>query len=169
MMKASTLGTAMLLSLASLASPIATGAHAQASAASESRNEKIIREAFDRWAAGGTSFFEEVISPDVVWTIKGSGPSAGVFRGRQTFIDRAVTPFASRLSRGVRPTVRDIWSKGDTVAVHWDGQATARDGRPYRNSYVWIFRMSDDQAAEVTAFLDLVPYNDVLRRVPAAK
>ena len=90
-----------------------------------------------------------------------------MFRGRQNFINRAVTPFASRLSRGVRPTVRNIWSKGDTVAVQWDGEAIARDGRPYRNSYVWIFRMRGDQAAEVTAYLDLVPYDDVLRRIPA--
>ena len=167
MFKFSAVSTAMLLSVATFATPIATGAHAQVAASSESRNERIIRQAFDRWAAVGTGFFEEVLSPDIVWTIKGSGPSAGVYRGRQNFIARAVTPFASRLSRGVRPTVRYIWSKGDTVAVQWDGEATARDGRPYRNSYVWIFRMRGNQAAEVTAYLDLVPYDDVLRRIPA--
>ena len=167
MIKPSALSAALLLSVAILATPIASGAHAQVSASAETRNERIIRQAFARWAAGGTGFFNEVLTPDVVWTIKGSGPSAGVYRGRRNFIARAVTPFASRLSRGVRPTVHNIWSKGDTVAVHWDGEATARDGRPYRNSYVWIFRMRGDQAAEVTAYLDLVPYDDVLRRIPA--
>ena len=142
-------------------------AAAQAAASVQARNEQIVRAAFGRWAAGGTGFFQEVLSPDVVWTIKGSGPSAGVFRGRQDFLDRAVTPFGSRLSRPVRPTVRDVWSKGDQVAVHWDGEGTARDGRPYRNSYVWIFRMRGGKAVEATAFLDLVPYDDVLRRIPA--
>lgn len=167
MIKLSAVGIAMLLSVATIATPIATGAQAQVAASSESRNERIIRQAYERWAAGGTSFFVEVLSPDIVWTIKGSGPSAGVYRGRQNFIARAVTPFASRLSRGVRPTVRNIWSKRDTVVVNWDGEAIARDGRPYRNSYVWIFRMRGDQAAEVTAYLDLIPYDDVLRRIPA--
>ena len=109
-----------------------------------------------------------MLSPDIVWTIKGSGPSAGVFRGRQDFIDRAVTPFTSRLAGPVRPTVLDIWSKGDKVVVHWDGETAARDGRPYRNSYIWIFRMRGGKASEVTAFLDLVPYDDVLRRIPAS-
>lgn len=165
MVKLPPLISALLLSAATLASPIAPVAHAQTQA--EVGNERIVRQAFARWAAGGTGFFQEVLAPDIVWTIKGSGPSAGVFRGRQNFLDRAVTPFGSRLSRPVRPTVRDIWSKGDQVVVHWDGEATARDGRPYRNSYVWIFRMRGDQAAEVTAFLDLVPYDDVLRRIPA--
>ena len=154
---------ALLLS----ATPIA-GAHAQAAAVSaEARNERIVRQAFGRWAAGGTGFFEELLSPDVVWTIKGSGPSAGVFRGRQAFIERAVTPFAARLSRPIRPTVRDIWSGGGQVVVHWDGEGMARDGRAYRNSYVWIFRMRGGRVAEATAFLDLVPYDDVLRRIPA--
>ena len=167
MIKFSAVSAAVLLSVASVATPIATGAHAQVAVSRESRNETIVRQAFDRWAAGGNRFFQEVLSPEVVWTIKGSGPSAGVFRGRQNFIDRAVTPFASRLSQGVRPTVHNIWSKGDTVVVNWDGEATARDGRPYRNSYVWIFRMRGNQAAEVTAYLDLVPYDDVLRRISA--
>ena len=167
MIELSALCTPLLLSVATPATSVPTGANTQISTSAETRNENIIRQAFSRWAAGGTAFFDEVLTPDVVWTIKGSGPSAGVFRGRRNFIARAVTPFASRLSQGVRPTVHNVWSKGDTVAVHWDGEATARDGRPYRNSYVWIFRMRGDQAAEVTAYLDLVPYDDVLRRVPA--
>jgi ketosteroid isomerase-like protein len=160
--------SAALLSVATLATPIiATRASAQAPASAETRNEQIVSQAFDRWAAGGTGFFQELLSPDVVWTIKGSGPSAGVFRGRQNFIDRAVTPFAKRLLRGVRPTVRDIWSEGDQVVVHWDGEGTARDGGPYSNSYVWIFRMRGGQAVEAIAFLDLAPYDDVLQRIPA--
>lgn len=102
------LGAALLLSAATLAAPIAPAVYAQPQASAESRNERIVAQAFARWAAGGTGFFEEMLSPNVVWTITGSGPSAGVFRGRQNFINRAVTPFASRLSRGVRPTVRNI-------------------------------------------------------------
>jgi ketosteroid isomerase-like protein len=161
-----TLAAALLLSAATFATPALGAAPAEAQSTSEIQNEQIVREAFDRWAAGGTRFFQELLAPDVVWTIKGTGRSAGVFRGRQDFLDRAVTPFAKRLSSAVRPSVRDIWSKGDQVIVHWDGEGTARDARPYRNSYVWIFRMRGGQAAEATAFLDLAPYNDVLRRIP---
>jgi hypothetical protein len=151
----------------SLAAPAVTGAQAQCQSSIETRNERIVSRAFARWAAGGSGFFEELLAPDVVWTIKGSGPSAGVYRSRRDFLDRAVRPFGSRLARPVRPTVRDIWSKGDKVVVHWDGQGTARDGLAYRNSYVWIFRMRGGRVAEATAFLDLVPYDDVLRRITA--
>jgi len=81
-------------------------------------------------------------------------------------MEQAVAPFAARLSSPVRPTVKDIWADGDHVVVHWDGTATAADGAPYSNSYVWIFRMTNLHASEVTAFLDLVPYDDDVRRIP---
>ena len=140
---------------------------ATAQPATSARNKRIVTAAFDRWAASGSNIFEELLSPDVVWTIKGSGPSAGRFEGREAFVARAVRPFVSRLSTPVRPVARQIWADGDHVVANWEGEGVARDGVPYRNSYVWIFRMHDGKAVEVAAYLDLAPYDDVLRRIPA--
>jgi uncharacterized protein len=134
--------------------------------AQEQRNKETVAAAFGRWAAGGSGFFEEILAPDVAWTIPGSSPMAGTYPSRDDFIARAVRPFARRLSGPIKPAVRNIWADGEHVIVHWDGAGTARDGEPYRNSYAWIFRMKDGKAIEVTAFLDLVPYDAVLRRVP---
>lgn len=139
-----------------------------ASQVREQRNKAAVTAAFDQWAAGGTGFFDEMLSPDVVWTIEGSSPSAGEYRGRKDFVERAVRPFASRLSVPVRPVAKQVWADGDHVIIHWQGEGMARDGVPYRNSYSWIFRLEDEKAVEVTAFLDLAPYDDVLRRVPDA-
>ncbi|SHM00329.1 nuclear transport factor 2 family protein [Phytopseudomonas punonensis] len=133
----------------------------------EARNKQTVSEAFDRWAAGGSSFFSDMLTPDVVWTIKGSGPSAGVYRGVDQFVDQAVRPFVSRLSTPIRPVSKQVWADGDHVIIQWDGTGVARDGQPYSNSYAWIFRMREDKAYEVTAYLDLTPYDDVLQRIPA--
>lgn len=131
------------------------------------RNRARVVEAFDAWAKGGTRFFDDLLSPSVRWTIRGSGPYAGTYVGLDDFVARAVRPFSSRLSQPVRPVaVHQVFAQGDDVAVHWDGEAQARDGQPYRNSYVWIFRMKDGRVTEATAFLDLAPYEDVIRRVP---
>jgi ketosteroid isomerase-like protein len=135
----------------------------------ETRNRQIITEAFDRWGAGGTTFFTDVLTPDVNWTIEGSGPSAGLFQGREQFIERAVRPFVSRLSGPVRPVSKTVWADGDHVIVNWEGVGLAQDGEAYTNSYAWIFRMHEGKAVEVTAFLDLVPYDDVLQRIPAPR
>lgn len=150
------------------ASSLTTAAPCGQPSAAET-NKLIVTEAFDRWAAGGTSFFNDVLADDVVWRIKGSGPSAGEFRGRETFLAQAVRPFASRLSTFVRPTAVRIWADGDHVIAQWEGSGVARDGAGYSNSYVWIFRMQDGKAAEVTAYLDLSAYDDVLRRIPAPR
>ncbi|MEE4672513.1 nuclear transport factor 2 family protein [Pseudomonas alliivorans] len=135
--------------------------------ATEACNKQRVTQAFDRWAAGGTTFFTDMLWPDVVWTIEGSGPSAGVYRGVDSFVQQAVRPFVSRLSSPVRPVSKRVWADGDHVIVQWDGVGVARDGQAYNNSYAWIFHMREGKAFEATAFLDLAPYDEVLRRIPA--
>jgi len=146
----------------------APSAWADSGSAEAQRNKEAVGKAFAAWAAGGQSFFDDMLAPNVVWTIKGSSPTARVLRGKQALIDEAVTPLSTRLQRQIRPTIRNMWADGDHVIIEWDGEAVAKDGKPYRNSYLWIFLMQGGRATEVTAYLDLAPYDDVLRRVPAS-
>lgn len=159
----------VLFLLFCLGSLLTAHAPAQAADGSAESNRRFIEKAFEDWAAGGRTFFEDVLAPDATWIIKGTSPVAGTYRGRDDFLERAVKPFAARMATPVRPTVRDIWAADNDVVVHWDGTGTAGDGKAYRNSYVWIFRMDGQKAKEVIAFLDLVPYDDVIQRVPAPK
>lgn len=136
--------------------------------AAAEKNKAFISQAFAKWAAGGSTFFQDVLAEDVVWTIKGTSPAAGTYKGRAVFIEQAVAPFAARLSSFVKPKVNDIWADGNDVVVYWDGAAVAKDGKPYNNSFVWIFRMQDLRATEVIAFLDLTQYDDVINRIALA-
>lgn len=136
-----------------------------AQAAPAANNKRIVEAAFARWSAGGTGFFQEMLAPDVVWTIEGSGPSAGIFQGRDRLL-AAIAPFTRRLAVPVRPVAYRVWADGDHVIIHWTGEATARDGAAYRNRYAWIFHMSGGRAVEVNAFLDLAAYDAVIARVP---
>lgn len=142
-----------------------TAAPLQVRAADDSR--RAVEAAFERWRNGQGSLFNDLLDPEVVWTIKGSGPYAGVYRGRADLLDRAITPFSRKIARPVVPTVHRMWSDAETVAIHWSGEATACDGRIYRNDYVWILTMQGGTATAVTAFLDLAPFEDVIRRIPA--
>ncbi len=108
-----------------------------------------------------------MLDENVVWRIEGSSPTARAYQGRAIFIEQAVRPFATRMADPLRPTDVTIWSDGDHVIARWRGNGVARDGQPYRNSYAWIMRMENGKAAEVTAFLDLAPYDDLIARVPA--
>ena len=135
---------------------------ALSSIARASANKAFIRAAFDRWTAGGGTFFDDVLAPDMVWTIAGSGEGTGTYRGRDRFKRQVIVPFAARLAKPLRPRVEAIWAEGDHVIVHWRGNTITRTGRPYRNEYVWIIRMLRGRAVEVTAFLDMNAYRAVL-------
>jgi ketosteroid isomerase-like protein len=145
-------------------------AHATSTASGQQRSDsniQIIRTAFEAWAAGGADFFEDVLAPDVRWTIRGSGPLARTYVGRDEFVREAAAPLTIRLAGPIKPHLRHLLADGDLVVAVFDGSAVARDGKPYENNFVWIFRMKDKKAVEVEAFLDLERYNDVVRRVPA--
>jgi ketosteroid isomerase-like protein len=141
---------------------LAMSASAQAQNADvTARNEAVVRKAFDNWVKGG-SVFGELLAPDVKWTIFGSGPVAGTYRGLADFVERASMPLVSRLATPIVPKVHHIWAIGDTVIIRFDGTATTTSGAPYANQFVWIFRMSNGVVTEAEAFLDLVAYQRVV-------
>ena len=128
----------------------------------EHPNAALVRKAFDDWATGRASFYD-ILAPDAVWTIPGTSPHCGTWHSREAFLTDMVRPFLSCFST-FSFTVRKIWTDGDTVAVHWDSQATDRDGRPYSNAYVYVIALEGGFATSVTAFLDMVAFNDVWNR-----
>ncbi|MBP1847482.1 ketosteroid isomerase-like protein [Rhizobium petrolearium] len=157
--------TLALLSLGlpgtTLANTAATQVQVSDHAAIEQRNKGIVEAAFEKWR-GGTYVFAELLAPDVVWTIHGSGPVAGTYRNQKDFIEQASLPLTSRLATPVLPEVHDIFADGDTVIIRFDGTATTTSGAPYRNQFVWIFEMKGGLVVNAEAFLDLVAYQQVV-------
>jgi uncharacterized protein len=76
-----------------------------------------------------------------------------------------ITPFNARLSSRLVPTVRGIYADGDMVVVLFDGAGTARDGKPYKNTYTWYLQMKDGQIVNVIAFFDTIEFTDFWTRV----
>lgn len=127
----------------------------------ETKNKAIVGDAFEKWRAGG-NVFAELLAPDVVWTIHGSGPVAGTYHSLDDFVERAATPLNSRLTTPLSPEVHNIIADEDMVIIRFSASATTTSGAPYRNQFVWIFRMKDGSVVEAEAFLDLVAYQQVV-------
>ena len=142
---------------------IAVAAPASVSTAvdTEARNEAIVREAFAEWTAGAGNVFG-LLSRDVRWTIHGSGPVADTYDGVEDFMQRGSVPLVSRLASPLIPDVHNIWAVGDSVIIRFDASATTTSGTPYRNQFVWIWRLEDGSVVEAEAFLDLVAYQNVV-------
>lgn len=157
--------TLPLLSLslpgAAIANTAGTQVQSAESAAIEQRNKAIVEAAFEKWR-GGTYVFGELLAPDVIWTIHGSGPVAGTYRNQKDFIEQASRPLTSRLATPIAPEVHNIFADGATVIIRFDGTATTTSGPPYRNQFVWILKMKNGLVVSAEAFLDLVAYQQVV-------
>jgi ketosteroid isomerase-like protein len=127
-------------------------------------NKRIIKAGFDRWAQGTGSFFD-LLTDDMQWTITGSTPLSKTYAGKRQFMDEVINPLNQRLSKKIVPTVRAVYAEGDMVIALMDGQATAKDNKPYNMSYAWFMQMKGGKIIKVTAFLDGIQFTDVMQRL----
>jgi ketosteroid isomerase-like protein len=134
--------------------------------AQQERNVQVVRDAFARGVGGEDGFFA-ILAEDVQWTVA-QAVEPTTYTSRSEFLRDGAGPIQSRLSEPIRANVRQLIAEGDVVAAIWEGTATARDGRPYVNTYAWVMTMRDERVVQATAFLDLVALGDFLERVPPA-
>lgn len=108
-----------------------------------------------------------LLAPDATWTITGNSLAAKTYQSRDEFLNTVIKPFNARLTRPLVSTIRSLHSDGDTVIALFDGDATALDGKPYRNTYAWFMEMEDGKIVKATAFFDSIAFDDFWKRMQA--
>ncbi|AAM04423.1 predicted protein [Methanosarcina acetivorans C2A] len=134
----------------------------------EDKNKEIVHEGFTKWANGTGDVFD-LLADDMEWTIIGSSPVSKTYTNRKQFLEEVITPLNERLSVKIVPRVRGIYADGDMVIALWDGKATAKDGKPYNNTYSWYMTMKNGRIVKVVAFLDTISLADLWKRIPVSK
>jgi ketosteroid isomerase-like protein len=130
----------------------------------EARNKQAVQAGFDGWRNGTGSVFDLLV-PDAKWTIVGNSPVSRTYSSRQEFLDLVIMPFNARLSSRLVPTVRGIYTDGDMVIALFDAEGTARDGKPYKNTYSWYMQMREGRIINVVAFFDTIEFTDFWTRI----
>lgn len=133
----------------------------------ELRNLNAVRQLFDMWNAGDSSAFD-VLDDYATWEITGTSDAAGKYTSKRKFLTNVIAPLNARLSTPLTANVHTLYADDDTVIAHFDAEATARDGLPYRNTYAWFLRFRDDKVGSAVAFYDDLAFNDLWRRVSPA-
>ena len=147
------------------ASPLMS--HAETTNSAEA-NKQLIQASFDRWRAGtGTPF--ELLAEDASWTITGNSAASKKYETKEKFMEAVIKPFNARVTKPLVPTMRSLYADGNTVVALFDAETLARDGKPYRNTYAWFMEMRDGKIVKVVAFFDAHAFDDLWKRVPAAK
>jgi ketosteroid isomerase-like protein len=134
----------------------------------EKRNLKIIKDSFEEWRKG-TGGPYGLLAENAEWTIVGNSLAAKTYRSRKAFIEEVIEPFNARLTSRLVPTVKALYADGDTVIAYFTAEATARDGKPYVNTYSWFLKINNGQIVGATAFFDAIAFNDFWNRVAPAK
>jgi hypothetical protein len=128
-------------------------------------NKALVEARFAAWASGTGSPFE-LLADDATWTIVGRSAVAKTYENLEVFMRDVIGPFNARMRVGLKPMIRNIYADGNTVIVLFDGQATARDGKPYANTYAWFLDLRDGKIVNATAFFDSIEFDEFWHRVP---
>lgn len=127
-------------------------------------NKQKVQTAFEAWRNGTGSPFD-LLAAKAKWTIVGNAPVSRTYNTKLEFMQAVIQPFNARLSQRLIPRVRRIYADGDTVIALFDAEGTARDGKPYRNTYTWYMRMEGEAIVEVIAFFDTIEFTDLWNRI----
>jgi ketosteroid isomerase-like protein len=130
----------------------------------ETRNKAVVQASFDAWRAGTGSPYD-LLADDASWTIVGHSVASKTYPSKEAFMSEVIRPFNARMSVGLKPTIRNIYADGDTVIIFFDASGTARDSKPYENTYAWLLDMRDGQVVKAFAFFDSVVFNEFWQRV----
>ncbi|MGV6872156.1 nuclear transport factor 2 family protein [Pseudochelatococcus sp. B33] len=133
----------------------------------EARNKALVEAKFAEWAAG-TGGPYDLLAEDASWTITGNSLASKAYGSREAFLSEVIRPFNARVPGGLKPTIRNIYAEGDTVIVFFDAAGTARDGKPYVNTYAWFLDIHDGRITKASAFYDSIAFNDLWERVAPA-
>lgn len=132
------------------------------------QNKAIVAAKFDAWSAGSGSPYE-LLADNASWTIEGNSAASKTYPSREAFMTEVIRPFNARMSVGLKPTIRSMTADDDRIAILFDASGTARDGKPYRNSYAWFFQMKEGRVVKASAFFDAIAFNDLWSRVSPTK
>ncbi len=117
-------------------------------------NRSKIRAAFEEFVGGNPEPLYDLVADDVRWTVIGSTPISGTFKGKQTFLSEAAGKLIEKLAGPLVGRIIDVSADGDKVFVQWEGSATSVSGRPYEQTYCWVLTLDGGTVREVLAYLD---------------
>jgi hypothetical protein len=98
--------------------------------------------------------FWENVAEDVDWTVLGTHPLAGRYRGREEFRAATFERLAGVLPDGVALEIAHLHNDGDTAIVELEARGTTAEGAEFANTYCWVCRFEEERIVEVRAYLD---------------
>ena len=130
---------------------------------STATNKQLLQHAFAELAKGNGKPFVDCMAEDFSWTIIGTTPWSGAYRGKQTVQEKLLRPlFAQFTTQYTNEALRMI-AEDDYVVVECRGQVMTQSGQPYNNEYCWVIRFAEGKMRELMEYFDTALVNCALR------
>jgi uncharacterized protein len=120
----------------------------------ENANRQIVENIFNELERGNGKPFRDAMADDFQWTIKGTTAWSRTYHGKQAVKDELLAPLFSQFGGIYTNRATRIICDGDVVAVECEGNTVTKSGKPYCNSYCYVFEMADGKFKSLTEYLD---------------
>jgi ketosteroid isomerase-like protein len=97
-------------------------------------NKAQLEHAFRQTGKGNGQPFLDLLADDATWTIIGSTPWSGAYRGKQAILTSLLGPLRARLESPMRTHAQRMIAEGDLVAVEGRGENRTRRASPTKTS-----------------------------------
>jgi hypothetical protein len=119
-----------------------------------SENKQLLQEIFSELAKGNSAPFGESLAEDVRWTITGTTDWSKTYDGLEAVRNDLLAPLREKFADQYINEAKRLIAEDELVVVEARGKVMTKSGRPYNNSYCFIFRLEDGRIKEVTEYLD---------------
>lgn len=105
-------------------------------------------------ANGDGQPFMDALADDARWTVIGSSPWSRTYEGKRAIVNELMRPLFRQFADQYTARAIRIVSEDDVVVVEARGQVTTKSGKPYNQTYCYVFHLTDGKVRELTEYLD---------------
>jgi uncharacterized protein len=117
-------------------------------------NKQLLQGIFAEMSVGNAKPFVDSMADDFRWTVTGTTKWSKTYDGKQVVLSELFGALRSRIGDQIRATAHRFIAEGDYVVVEARGNNVTKAGKPYNNSYCFVFRLADGRLKELTEYLD---------------
>jgi uncharacterized protein len=117
-------------------------------------NKQLLEQIFAALATGDTRPYRDAMADELSWTVIGTTPWSGTFRGKQAVLTELMGPLFERFADRYTSTATRVIADRDHVVVEARGRVTTTSGAPYNNTYCLVFEVRDGKLRAVTEYCD---------------
>jgi uncharacterized protein len=125
-------------------------------------NKQLMQRVFAELANGNGQPFMDALANDARWTVIGSSSWSRTYEGKQAIIDELTRPLFHQFANQYKARAIRIVAEDDVVVVEARGEAMTKSGKPYNQTYCYVFLLTDGEVRELTEYLDTDLVNQVL-------